>query len=110
MLEKVLGQGRYGLDSALNAVRPGSSTAKSCMQEAKRQDPYLPVVIERRTPEPGPEHPLVQAFAGVTKRGAERDAATSPVPVQGDREVVDTNQAHACTPRLRLVASNGLSA
>jgi hypothetical protein len=42
----------------------------------------------------GDEHPLVQAFAGVTERRAERDARACAEAVQGDREVVDTNLGH----------------
>src|SRR5256885_3519491 len=41
-----------------------------------------------RVPEAGGEVPLVQAMAGVTERGVEREALASTEPVQRDREVV----------------------
>jgi len=33
-------------------------------------------------------------MAGVAERGIERDALAGPEPVQGDREVVDTDLGH----------------
>ena len=55
-------------------------------------------LADHRVPKPGREHPLVQAFPGVTERGVERDAVAGPEPVQGDREVVDTDLGHGCLP------------
>ena len=55
-------------------------------------------LADHRAPEPGGEHPLVQAFPGVTERGVERDAVAGAEPVQGDREVVDTDLGHGCLP------------
>ena len=51
-------------------------------------------LADHRAPESGGEHPLVQAVPGVTERGLERDAVAGPEPVQGDREVVDTDLGH----------------
>jgi hypothetical protein len=58
---------------------------------------------DHRVPEPGGDHPLVQAFSGVTERGVERDAVAGPETVQGDREVVDTDLGHGCLPSDRNV-------
>ena len=53
-------------------------------------------LADHRAPEPGGEHPLVQAFPGVPERGVERDAVAGSEPVEGDREVVDTDLGHGC--------------
>jgi hypothetical protein len=57
-------------------------------------------LAHHRAPEPGGEQPLVQAFPGVTERGVERDAVACAEPVQGDREVVDTDLGHGCLPSM----------
>ena len=64
-------------------------------------------LADHRVPEPGGEHPLVQAFSGVTERGIERDAVAGAEPVQGDREVVDTDQGHGAS---RAVGTCGVHA
>ena len=55
-------------------------------------------IANHRSPEAGGEIPLVQAMAGVAERGVERDALAGPEPVQGDREVVDTDLRHGGLP------------
>src|SRR5690606_15553526 len=45
-------------------------------------------------PEPGADHPLVETLAGVTERGFQGLGLTRGEPVEGDREVVDTDSGH----------------
>ena len=40
----------------------------------------------------------MQTMAGVAERGVERQALAGPEPVQGDREVVDTDLGHGGLP------------
>src|SRR6202041_2789476 len=53
-----------------------------------------------RAAELGGNHPFVQTMAGVAERSVERDALAGPEPVQGDREVVDTDLGHGYRPFL----------
>ena len=54
------------------------------------------VIADHPAPEAGGEIPLVQPMAGVAEGGVERHALAGPEPVQGDREVVDTDLGHSC--------------
>ena len=58
-------------------------------------------LTDHRAPEPGGEHPLVQAFAGMTEWGVECEAVAGPEPVEGDREVVDADLGHGCLLAIR---------
>ena len=51
-------------------------------------------LADHRVPEAGGEVPLVEAVAGVAERSVEREALAGAEPVEGDREVVDTDLGH----------------
>ena len=51
-------------------------------------------LTHHRVPEPGAEHPLVQALAGVSERGVDRETFAGSEPVERDREVVHPNLGH----------------
>src|SRR5690606_20506780 len=68
-------------------------------------------LADHRAPEPGGEHPLVQAFPGVAERLVDGEAVAGPEPVERDREVVDADLGHGCLPgesscELQLVVGN----
>ena len=87
----------HGPVCAPNLPRPMISAPKPIWPALGERvvDTDAPAVLaDHRAPEPGGEHPLVQAFPGVAERGVERDAVAGPEPVQGDREVVDADLGH----------------
>src|SRR5207302_9442521 len=96
---------RAGLGPELAPAHDLGTDAEAMAGGERVVDPDGPTdLADHRAPESGGEHPLVQAFPGVTERGVERDAVASPEAVQGDREVVDTDLGHGCLPSGRVVA------